>query len=180
MGDLEQDTSLSGGEGSWKATLSRDWTVWAGMPTGGYIAALCLRAAGADTSLTLPASLACHFLGVASFGEVDITTRKLRSSTRAESIVVDMSQESRPIAHAIVWVVAEGLDGLEHDKADPLPAKPFDNYANREEIFGSAAAATYPMHMNWEERPIESFADGAWFTRQAGKPEMGIWFKYLP
>ena len=59
MGDLERDTRLVGEKGRYTATLSRDWEIWG--PNGGYLAAIALRAAGAEAAIQRPASFTGHF-----------------------------------------------------------------------------------------------------------------------
>ena len=70
MGDFALDTAVEGGDGRYRGILSEDWRIWG--PNGGYVAAVALRAAGAATHLTRPASFACQFLSVAEFGAIDI------------------------------------------------------------------------------------------------------------
>ncbi|HEY5013368.1 MAG TPA: acyl-CoA thioesterase domain-containing protein, partial [Acidimicrobiia bacterium] len=115
MGDLGRDTAVLGGDGRYTCTLSRDWEIWG--PMGGYVAAVALRAAGAHSRFPRPASLVGHFLGVAGFDEVQLTTTTRRAASRAESIAVSMTQGGRPIFDALVWSVAEGVAGLEHDRS---------------------------------------------------------------
>lgn len=47
MGDLDRDTALTGSAGRYTAALSEDWRIWG--PNGGYVAAVALRAAGAES-----------------------------------------------------------------------------------------------------------------------------------
>ena len=47
-----------------------DWEIWG--PCGGYVAALALRAAGAESPFARPASFFCHYLSVAAFAPVDL------------------------------------------------------------------------------------------------------------
>ena len=46
VGDFEVDTRLEGGDGRYRALVSKDWEIWG--PNGGYMAALALRAAGRE------------------------------------------------------------------------------------------------------------------------------------
>src|SRR5688500_8896706 len=112
MADLQADTTVRGSNGRYTATLSDDWEVWG--PNGGYLSSVALRAAGAHGSLPRPASYNGHFLNVASFGDVEIDVRTLRSSRRAESLHVSMRQGDVAILEALVWLTRE-RDGLVHD-----------------------------------------------------------------
>ncbi|MCU1455902.1 MAG: thioesterase family protein [Acidimicrobiales bacterium] len=113
MGDLEQDTRVEGGDGRYVATLDEDWNIWG--PNGGYLAAVLLRAAGAHAQVPRPATLSVQFLARAEFGPVDIEATTLRRTRRAEAVQVTMTQDGRTVAIALVWLVAGGLAGLEHD-----------------------------------------------------------------
>src|SRR5688500_16565434 len=116
MGDLALDTEVRGGDGRYTATMSSDWHIWG--PCGGYVAAVAMRAVGAHTDLTRPASFTCHYLGVADYRDVDIEVRTLRRTKRAESIALSMTQDDSPILEAVAWVVGD-VEGLEHDHATP-------------------------------------------------------------
>ena len=71
MGDIEEQTAVEPvGEGRYTADVHRDWEIWG--PCGGYVAAIALRAAGAESPLARPASFFCHYLSVAAFEPVDL------------------------------------------------------------------------------------------------------------
>jgi len=117
MGDLEVDTAVRPcGEGRFEATLSSDWEIWG--PMGGYVAACALRAAGAATEHTRPASFSCHYLRVAEFGTVDIRVDTRKRGRAASSQRVEISQGGRAILDASVWTVSDN-EGLEHDETNP-------------------------------------------------------------
>ena len=78
MGDVAVQTATERvGEGRHTATVHDDWEIWG--PCGGYVAAIALRAAGADSPLVRPASFYCHYLSVAAFAPVDLVVTPLRS-----------------------------------------------------------------------------------------------------
>jgi acyl-CoA thioesterase II len=175
MGDFAADTAVDGDEGRYRARLSRDWEIWG--PNGGYVAAIALRAAGRATSLPRPASFAGHFLSVAAFGAVDLTVTPLRTSSRAASVRVTMTQGGRPILEAIVWVIAETA-GLAHDVAT-MPAVPApDRLRPIEELVPPEARANrYRFWDNFEARPIDFVP---WAERRAGEPLWREWYRYRP
>ncbi len=175
MGDLAVDTAVEGGEGSWTATLSADWEIWG--PNGGYVAAVALRAAGAHTALPRPASLLCHFLGVARFAPVQITTTTLRGAKRAESVRVSITQEGAPVAEAMVWAVDDDLGGLEHDvtRAPQVPG-PHD-LVTPPELDPAVPRPGFAFGRNVEQRPV------AWVPpaeRTAHEPELLSWMRLRP
>ena len=114
MGDFAKDTRPEGGNGRYQVTLSRDWEVWG--PNGGYLAAIALRAAGAEAQIKRPATFAGHYLSVARFEPVDIEVTVLKRGKRAESLRVSMTQEERAILEAIIWTAAE-LPGTQRREA---------------------------------------------------------------
>lgn len=123
MGSLAADTEIEGGDGRYTATLSRDWEIWG--PMGGYLAGPVLRAVGAESRFSRPASFSCQFLGVADFALIDIEVTVLRSARTAEAFRASVRQGDRAILEAQVWTV-DDLPGLEHDVSQmpdvPLPA----------------------------------------------------------
>jgi acyl-CoA thioesterase II len=176
-GDLGRDTAVQGGDGNYTAAFSRDWEIWG--PMGGYVAATALRAAGAHSRFDRPASLVGHFLGVADFDEVQLTTRTLRAASRAESIAVSMTQNGKPIFEAMVWSVAEGVAGLEHDRSDIGDIGPPEQYPTIEErleLLGLEPDPPYPFWKNFEQRPLEWVEN--WEAREPSEPVWEGWHRY--
>jgi acyl-CoA thioesterase II len=175
MGALDVDTALEGADGHWRAHLSSDWRIWG--PNGGYLAALALRCAGAHTSLRRPASFTCHFLGVADFTDVELTTRTLRRTKRAESIAVSMTQHGEPVVEAIVWVVDDALQGLEHaalvmpDVPAPDDLRPFEEMLPDD-------APLFKFWENLELRPTDWITD--WEARPPGVFHESNWYRFRP
>jgi len=121
MGNFAADTALAGGGGRYRARISPEWKVWG--PLGGYVAAIALRAMGAETDLRRPASITCQFLAMADFDEVDVEVGTLRRGRRSHALQVHIRQRGNPILAASGWVVDDALTGLEHDFA-AMPAVP--------------------------------------------------------
>lgn len=179
MGDLADDTAVSGADGRYRAVLSGDWEIWG--PNGGYLAAVALRAAGAHSAQALPASYLGHFLDVAAFAPVDIEVETVRRSRRAESLRVSMTQEGRRVLDALVWAVAEGLDGLEHaiPTAPEVPAPAtLASAAERPAAAATAPRVRFPFFDNLDERPLTWVDD--WEHRAAADPVHRSWYRFLP
>src|SRR5271169_5332622 len=116
MADFLEDTgieSISGEPGRYRAELSPKWAVWG--PNGGYVAAIALRAAMAESRASRPASFQCHFLAVGEFAPVDIHVVSIGGGKRAESLRVEIMQQDRLLLAATVWMVTDGLQGYQHD-----------------------------------------------------------------
>ena len=85
---------------------------------GGYVAAIALRAAGAESPFARPASLSCQYLSVGKFDEVELQVTTLRQARTALCQRVCMTQGDRSIVDVTVWSVGE-VDGLEHHEVEP-------------------------------------------------------------
>ena len=105
MGDVDVETApaLQGEGGRYTAMVHQDWEIWG--PCGGYVAAIALRAAGAESPFARPASFFCHYLSVAAFEPVDLVVTPLRSGRTVLAQRVSMSQHGRPVLEAMVWSV---------------------------------------------------------------------------
>jgi acyl-CoA thioesterase II len=175
MGDLALDTAIEGREGRYRADLSRDWEIWG--PNGGYLAVIALRAAAEGTELRRPASITCHFLGVAEFGPVDLEVRVVRATKRTASIAVHMRQGDRPLLEALTWIVGD-VDGLSHTAA-PAPdvARP-DGLLSVEERLPPERRSEMPFWQNLEERPLSWIDD--WEHREPDEPLYQSWLRFRP
>ena len=175
MGDLAQDTALEGGHGRYRVRLSREWEIWG--PNGGYLAAIALRAAGAETALRRPASFACHYLSVAAFDVAELHVVTLRATKRAAALRVSMTQKEHAILEALVWVIGE-VDGLVHDVA-PMPDVPLPSALRSFEqvVPPQERTATYAFWQNLEARPINWVH---WNERSPGAPAWQEWYRFRP
>jgi acyl-CoA thioesterase II len=173
MGDFERDTRVEGSRGRYAAVLSADWDIWG--PNGGYLAAIALRAAGAEAEIRRPASFAAHYLSVAKFAAVEIDVVVLRRGRRSESLRVSIRQEGRAILEALVRTAAPA-DALVHDdaKAPAVPAP--DELKSSDELF-AGEAPRFAFWQNLEQRPTH------WAPRnppRPGPPEHIAWHRFRP
>jgi acyl-CoA thioesterase len=130
VGDVDEQTAPEQvGDGLYRAMVHDDWEIWG--PCGGYVAAIALRAAGAQSPFARPASFFCHYLSVAAFAPVDLEVTALRSGRTVLAQRVRMTQDARPVLEAMVWSVGD-VEGLDHtdvtapavDDPDDLPEPP--------------------------------------------------------
>lgn len=173
MGDFGADTAVEGGDGRYRARISKEWEIWG--PNGGYVAAIALRAAGAHAGFRRPATFAGHYLSVAGFDEVELEVTTLRKAKRAESVRVSMTQGDRSIMEAIVWAVDEGLPGLEHDTSRAPEVPPPSALKSWEEL--RPEKPPYKFWENIECRPTE------WYERWEDRPPAPTftqWCRYRP
>jgi acyl-CoA thioesterase len=182
MGSLFDDTMVSRNgrvsrnASGWSATLAEDWTVWA--LNGGYLAAVMLRACGAMSGLGRPASVSCYFLAPPKPGTVQVDVERLRVSRKAEALAARMTQNGIPVAHGMVWMVAEGLSGLSHDAAVAPPVPRPEQLASSQRMLTDAQwAARPPMWRNFEERPIDWPDD--WVNPSPRPPRVLSWLRFV-
>jgi acyl-CoA thioesterase-2 len=176
MGDLEEQTAVRRvGEGRYTADVHRDWEIWG--PCGGYVAAIALRAAGAESGLVRPASFFCHYLSVAAFEPVDLAVTTLRSGRTVHAQRVEMTQHGRPVLDAMVWSVGE-VAGLEHeDTVAPDVAGP-DGLPTREELWPDEPRPSFAFWDNFEQRMLE-WSD-TWPPPGPLPPTWRTWVRCLP
>jgi acyl-CoA thioesterase len=179
MGDLEVDTRLTGGDGRWTADLDESWAIWG--PCGGYVATFLLRAAGAHSVFPRPATLTVQFLGVARFEPVEITAETLQAGKRSQCIRVSMTQDGRPISHAIVWTVADpdGREGLEYDWTEPPDIAGPDGLDNFEDLRPDEDPF-FPFWQNMESRPTNWLSPEEWDEVRPQAPILQNWYRLRP
>ena len=176
MGDLAEDTAVEAlGDGRYRATLSADWEIWG--PMGGYVAAVALRAAGAETGHAQPAAFSCHYLGVARFEPVDVVVEPLRDGRAASSHRVSISQGDRPILGAMVWSVAE-TDGLEHDETVAPDVPGPDALPSIAELVPPDAQPPFPFWENFDAKPLHFEID--WPPDGPRPARWQEWLRFLP
>lgn len=173
--DLEHATRVVAVEdagGRFVARLSDAWEIWG--PNGGYLAAIALRAAGAMAQIQRPTSFFCHFLSSPSFDAVQLDVALLKQGRRAESLQVAMTQEGRPILHALVKTAAEGPGHHDRHLQAPDVASPGE-LKSYEELTTAEQRPPFKFWDNVERRPIDQVrpADGA-------EPVLREWARYRP
>jgi acyl-CoA thioesterase len=172
LANFIDDTAVeaaAGDPGSFRSALSPNWAVWG--PNGGYVAAIALRAAIAQSRLQRPASLQCHFLAVGEFAPVELRVASLGGSKRAESLRVDVLQKGRLLLAANVWIVDDGLQGYAHDFAAapdvPRPAA----LRGYQDLAGEEYAQWYPIWRSIEGRPLR-------WRGPPGRAEWQTWLRF--
>lgn len=183
MGDFAADTEVVGSDGRYRAKLSRDWEIWG--PNGGYLATILLRACGAHSGLPRPASLACHFVGVADFAEIDVEVATVKRGRRSESMRASMTQDGRPVCEALAWAIDEGRDDREwagHDAAESAGAPaPSGIPEFRERLAADPEApSVHPFWDNFDYHPLRWVDQQEWEQRDPGEPVFEAWLRWRP
>jgi acyl-CoA thioesterase len=151
------------------ATLSPSWAVWG--PNGGYLAAIALRSAMAESRLPRPASFQCHFLAIGAFEPVEIAVRSLGGGKRAESLRVDVRQGERHLLAASAWMVDDGLEGYEHEasRAPEVPGP--EALKSFRELEPDQYDHWYPIWRSMEGRPTR-------WREAPGEPRNHTWLRF--
>jgi acyl-CoA thioesterase II len=159
--------AVAGVPGRYRATLSPEWAVWG--PSGGYTAAIALRAAFAESRLSRPASFHCHFLAVGEFGPAELEVTNLGGGKRAESLRVDLRQGDRLLLAATAWFVDDGLGGYEHD-VGRRPDVPGPEALKAYQELAQEYDQWYPIWRSIEGRPVQ-------FGEPPGDPVWHTWMR---
>ncbi len=155
--------------GRYGAALSPDWAVWG--PNGGYVSAIALRAALAESRLPRPASFSCHFLAVGEFAPVELRVASLGGSKRAESLRVEVLQKDRLLVAATVWTADDGLTGYAHDFAAAPGVPEPGALSGYQDLAGDEYAQWYPIWRSIEGRPLR-------WREPPGQPEWQTWLRF--
>jgi acyl-CoA thioesterase-2 len=173
--DLEHATRVEGDAGSYHARLSEDWEIWG--PNGGYLAAIALRAAGEVAQIQRPASFYCHFLSSPTFDVVQLDVRVLKQGRRAESFAVEMTQQGKPILHALIKTAADA-PGYSHQHLQ-APAVPSPADLETYQRQGDSQHPVFSFWNNVERRLVEQSAIGV-PTEESPAPVLREWARFRP
>ncbi|MBW3664920.1 MAG: thioesterase family protein [Actinobacteria bacterium] len=175
MGDLEHDTTIVGGDGRYTAKLSPDWDF--ATPNGGYLSAIVLRAAAAETDLPRPAAYYCHYLTPPTSGEtIELEVTTLRRTRRTHSSRVTVTQHGTSVLDAMTWIVTSPSD-LSHDAAQ-MPDVPEPLAVRSAEEIHEGEDAPFPFWHNVESRPVSW--TGRWDERPIMHPLYRTWLRFRP
>jgi acyl-CoA thioesterase len=174
---LEQATHLEGDAGTYSALLSDKWEIWG--PSGGYLAALALRAAGASAEIAQPASFYCQFLRSPSFDRVELDVSFLKRSRRSEGLAVRMSQHGKPILQALVRTAADA-PGYAHDQTRAPDVPSPDALKSGEELWAAEERPPFRFWENLERRPVDQRFSHKSPPSERRAPVVREWVRYRP
>lgn len=170
--DLDHATRVYENDGRYVAHLSDSWEIWG--PNGGYLASIALRAAGRLAEIHRPASFYCHFLSSPAFDAVDLEVKVLKQGRRAESFAVEMTQEGKPILHALVKTAAEG-PGFSHQHSQMPEVPPPHSLKTYEELVEPSRRPSFSFWENIERRPVDQIQ-----SDEPSAPALCEWARYRP
>jgi acyl-CoA thioesterase II len=180
--DLELATRVEAGDGGYIAHLSQEWEIWG--PNGGYLAAIALRAAGTVAQIPQPASFYCHFLSSPAFDAVQLEVNVLKRGRRAESFAVAMTQQGKPILHALVKTATDAPGyNHQHPEAPEAPApetlrsyeelRPIRQHPPRFSFWNNIERR--PLDQGGTDRPVNQGGPD-----ESTEPVLREWARYRP
>lgn len=174
---LEDALALEGEGETFSTTLSDAWEIWG--PSGGYLAALALRAAGLRAEIAKPASFYCQFLRSPAFARVELAVGFLKRSRRSEALTVSMAQEGRPVLHASVRTATEA-PGYEHQHLRLTDVPGPDSLRSTEELWSAEQRPPFRFWQNVERRPLDQRYTPADGGRDEAAPVVREWVRFRP
>jgi acyl-CoA thioesterase len=166
---LEEAMDLDGGDGRYSIHLDEAWEIWG--PSGGYLAALSLCAAGREAQIPRPASYYCHFLTSPAFDRVELSVEAIRRGRRSESLAVRMTQGGKDVLFALVRTAAEAPGYKHQEAAVPAVTPPEDSE---------------PLERMKDGKPLFNFWNNVscrrpdWEGMQKGEPVTREWVRFEP
>jgi acyl-CoA thioesterase len=121
-----------------------------------------------------PRSFYCHFLSSPVFDAVQLNVKVLKQGRRAESLAVEMTQDSKPILQALVKTAADG-PGYSHQHLKAPDVPPPAALRSHEALRPNAQRPTFSFWKNVERRPVDQSA-----TERPSAPELCEWVRFRP
>jgi len=180
MGDLGVETAVESlGDGRYRAKLDRAWEIWG--PMGGYIASVAVRAVGAESPETRPASFFCTYMGVASFDAlIDVDVRTAKAGRTVAFHQASINQAGRPILEATVCSIGASAGGphvLEHVDVVPPEVLDPEGLPDPEELWPDQEPP-FPFWLNFDARPLTY--EETWPPDGPRPPVWREWLRFLP
>lgn len=172
MGTLQDDTRIRTVGGKFTAEISRDWEIWG--PSGGYLSAVALRAAGTVAPDDhRPASYSCQYLSAGSFGPIDIEAEPVRRGRTAWCIDVALIGGGKRFLQAQVWTTSK-MDGPR--KVDRrMPDVPGPDALRPVEELLPADTRQHPFSKHFDSRHV-TFIDWKTFDPRGSVAEH--WYRF--
>lgn len=149
MGLLEA-TALTQGEHCPVCRLDPAWDIWG--PAGGYIAAIAMRAVGAQASPGhRPVTLTGQFVGVARPGAVEVRVDPVKQGGTA-LFVVTLAQGDRTVFLAQIWTTARAEPSLPVRPVAPTVPSPA-GLRSQDELIAERGIPQIAFWQNIEGRP---------------------------
>lgn len=162
---FDTDTAVSANDdGTFNAHIHSRWTI-AGVPNGGYLMAVMLRAVEPMSAHPDPLTMTAHFLSPTSSGPAEVRVEIAKPGRSTSTVMVSLRQEGRERVRALVTLGnLEARQGPTHELLTPPALEgPFETRRSR-------LMQEFPQNFDFE---IPASVAGAVVGKPSGQPEMG-------
>ena len=178
--EFDEDTAVEAlGGGAFSGRITPRWNV-GDKPNGGYLLALALRAAGAESPLPHPFTATAHYLRAAAPGPVMLDVELIRAGRSHATTEVRVVQQDAEVVRVLAtFGDLEGLDGPTVVSARPPDLPPLDDcLRDRAQLpDGSIVTmverfeiAAHPKSLGWTRGdPTGTAFVGAWMRLVDGR-----------
>jgi acyl-CoA thioesterase len=177
---FDVDTAVTPhGDGRYAATISDRWGLLGaggGFANGGYVLALCLRAARAESAHPDPVAVSATYLSRARFGPADILVEAIRSGRRLSVVGARLVQDGKERVRVVATFAAlAGASGRTEVRNSP-PDLP-----NPEDCLGLATRAEVPGFTLADRLEYRYVELPGWRTgAPAGRLNDEFWMRFAP
>jgi acyl-CoA thioesterase len=160
------------GDHVYEATLSDRWNALGGVPNGGYLLAVALRALQAELPLPDPPVASATYLRPGAAGPVTIATEVARAGRRVATGEARLSQQGKEI----VRVVATFGDLAQTDGRSAIRARPPELPSPEEarELTGRLPGVTITDRFEYRSARPPGWTDG----NPSGEPDLAFWMRF--
>lgn len=163
---FDEDTAVEPGPGGWRAVVSDRWSI-AGIPNGGYVMSLMLRAVSREVAHPDPLTTTAHFLSPTSPGPALVRVEVLKQGRSLSTAAVELVQDGRStVAMLTTWGNLDDLTGPSNTSKNPPPV---DGPITDEAVVGPPAFAAIASRFRYT-LPVD--ATEGFLGRPTGNPEL--------
>jgi acyl-CoA thioesterase len=172
---FDTDTQVEpAGEHAYAATLSDRWTALGGVPNGGYLLAVTLRALRRELTFPDPLVASATFLRPARVGAAQLRTDVARSGRRVATGEARLTQDGREIVRTVATfgdLARAGGRTLVRSRPPDLPAP-----EACVELAGDGAlpGVTIVDRFEYRAREVPGWTRG----RPTGEPDVAFWMRF--
>jgi acyl-CoA thioesterase len=172
---FDTDTRVErAGEQRYVATLTDNWNALGGVPNGGYLLAVCLRALAQEMPLPDPVVASATYLRPGAAGPAEVRTELVRTGRRVATGEARLVQDGREIVRAVAtFADLDAGDGPVLERAAP-PDLPAPEEA-RDLMDGAPPLPGVSITERFEYRAP---APPAWARGETGEPDLAFWMRF--
>jgi acyl-CoA thioesterase len=173
---FDTDTHVEpAGDHTYAATLTDRWNALGGVPNGGYLLAVCLRALAGELPLPDPVVVSATYLRPGAAGPAEVRTEVVRAGRRVATGEARLVQEGREIVRAVAtFADLAAAQGPTLTRAAPpdLPAPD----AARDLMEGAPPLPGVNITERFEYRTpaLPGWARG----EPSGEPDLAFWLRF--